>query len=164
MSDPRPTSYWNYLKLDPLLGLQGGIPENEDALDGEEVLFITVHQVFELWFKLVLRELRAARDLFQPDAVREQELSGAVASMRRIQTIFRTATQHFEVVETIGLREYLEFRDSLMPASGFQSFQLRQIEILFGLEEDDRVPLGPKSSHLSALKEPDGSELSLIHI
>lgn len=158
MSDPRPTSYWNYLKLDPLLGLQGGIPENEDALDGEEVLFITVHQVFELWFKLVLRELRAARDLFQPDAVREQELSGAVASMRRIQTIFRTATQHFEVVETIGLREYLEFRDSLMPASGFQSFQLRQIEILFGLEEDDRVPLGPKSSHLSALKEPDGSE------
>lgn len=158
MADPRPTAYWDYLQLDRLLALQGGLTREEGAIDGEEVLFITVHQVFELWFKLVLRELRAARDLFGHAVVHEQQLSGAVASLRRIQTIFRTAANHFEVVETIGLREYLEFRDKLMPASGFQSYQLRQVEILFGLEESARVPLGAQAGHLAALREPDGSE------
>ena len=158
MADPRPTAYWDYLELQDLLSLQGGLARDESKLDGEEVLFITVHQVFELWFKLVLRELRSARDLFRPEVVHEQQLSNAVFSLRRIQTIFRTATTHFEVVETIGLREYLEFRDALMPASGFQSYQLRQIEVLFGLEESERVPLGAHAGHLAALREPDGSE------
>jgi tryptophan 2,3-dioxygenase len=120
------------------------------------VLFITVHQVFELWFKLILREMRGARDLFTHDPVEEQQLSGAVASLKRIGRIFRMANQHWEVMETLPTREYLAFRDKLMGASGFQSAQLRQIEILFGLDEGERIPLGLEGSYKEALKSFGG--------
>ncbi|MEE8467609.1 MAG: tryptophan 2,3-dioxygenase family protein, partial [Planctomycetota bacterium] len=64
MTTARPTTYWEYIRVPELLGLQGGLDDDESVLDNEEVLFITVHQVFELWFKLMLRELRNARDIF----------------------------------------------------------------------------------------------------
>lgn len=157
MSAPRPTTYWDYIRVEDLLALQGGNGRDESRLTNDEVLFITVHQVFELWFKLILRELRSARDLFTHEPVAEQELSGAVRSLKRVTTILRRAVDHFEIVETLTTREYLAFRDELMPASGFQSAQMRQIEILLGLPEQDRVPYGPKQSYLEALREPDGS-------
>jgi len=157
MSAPRGTTYWDYIKVEELLALQGGLEGDEATLQDEELLFITVHQVFELWFKLVRHELLAARNLFVRDRVSEQELSRAAARLRRVTTIFRTGAQHFEVVETLGTREYLAFRNKLMPASGFQSAQLRQIEILFGLEDDERIPLGAPGSHITSLHNPDGS-------
>jgi tryptophan 2,3-dioxygenase len=152
----RPTNYCDYIRVEELLGLQGGLAPDDAALANEEVLFVVVHQVYELWFKLVLRELTAARDLFTAPVVAEQELSGAVTRMRRIVTILRVAVHHFEVVETLGTREYLAFRDKLFPASGFQSAQLRQIEIMLGLQEDERIPLGPPGSHMKALDDPTG--------
>ncbi|MDG1491182.1 MAG: tryptophan 2,3-dioxygenase family protein [Planctomycetota bacterium] len=153
---PSPTTYWDYIRVEELLSLQQGLAADEDEITNEEALFVTVHQVYELWFKLILRDLRSARDLFMAPRVAEQELSGAVERLRRIATIFRVAVAHFEVVETISTRAYLGFRDKLMPASGFQSAQLRQIEVLFGLEEADRIPLGPPGSHLAALEKPGG--------
>jgi tryptophan 2,3-dioxygenase len=78
--------------------------------------------------------------------------------LRRISTIFSVASDHFKVVETLPTREYLEFRKKLMPASGGQSAQMRQIEVLFGLDERDRVLLGEKDWHMNILREPDGSE------
>ncbi|MEO6709258.1 MAG: tryptophan 2,3-dioxygenase family protein [Planctomycetota bacterium] len=156
------TNYWDYIQVEKLLELQGGLDRDESKLANDEVLFITVHQVFELWFKLVHRELRSARDLFQAPFVEEQQLSGAVHSLERIATIFRVSTQHWEVMETLSTREYLAFRDKLMGASGFQSAQLRQIEILFGLDEKDRIALGPEGSYLEALKAADGSR-SIAH-
>ena len=158
MTAPRPTTYWDYLKLEDLLSLQGGLEDQPSPPDGEEVLFITVHQVFELWFKLVTAELRAARDLFGHPVVHEQQLSGVVARFDRVITILRSAVAHFEVVETISLRGYLEFRTKLMPASGFQSAQLRCIEVLLGLDEADRVPLGAVHDPMDSLRDPDGSE------
>jgi tryptophan 2,3-dioxygenase len=80
-----------------------------------------------------------------------------VASLRRISTILRIAAQHFEVMETLPTREYLAFRDKLMGASGFQSAQLRQLEILFGLTEEDRIPLGPEGDYKHALRAHDGA-------
>jgi tryptophan 2,3-dioxygenase len=139
MSQKRPTTYWDYIRVEELLSLQGGLARDESLLSNEEVMFITVHQVYELWFKLVLRELRAARDLFMAERVEEQELSGAVRSLKRARTIFEVAAYHFRVMETLPTREYLAFRDALMPASGFQSAQMRQMEILFGLREEDRI-------------------------
>lgn len=156
MSQKQPTTYWDYIKVEDLLGLQSGLEENDEGLANEEVLFVVVHQIYELWFKVVLRELTSARDLFTSEIVAEQELSGVVERLRRIATIFGVASSHFAVVETIGTRAYLAFRDKLMPASGFQSAQLRQIEIMFGLEEDRRIPLGPKGSHMAALHAPGG--------
>lgn len=154
---PRPaTTYWDYIRVDDLLALQGGLEGDEASLSGDEVLFITVHQVFELWFKLALREVVAARDLFGAPQVAEQQLSGVVARLRRVTTMFRVATQHFEVVETLGTREYLEFRDKLMPASGFQSAQMRCLEIYLGLADEERVPFGGTDSHLRSLEAPGG--------
>jgi len=158
MTAPRPTTYWDYLKLEDLLSLQEGLEDEGASPDGEEVLFITVHQVFELWFKLMTAELRAARDLFGHSVVHEQQLSGVVARFDRVTTILRSAAQHFEVVETISLRGYLEFRTKLMPASGFQSAQLRCIEVLLGLDEAERVPLGAMQDPMEALRDHDGSE------
>ena len=155
--EKKPTTYWDYIRIEELTSLQSGLADSEDELANDEVLFITVHQVFELWFKLILRELRTARDLFRKDPVAEQELSGAVRSLKRVTTILRRCADHFEVVETLTTREYLAFRDKLFPASGFQSRQLRQIEIVMGLEEEDRVPFGAEKGFAAALKEPDGT-------
>ncbi len=156
MPAPKPLNYWDYIKVEDLLSLQSGIAKDDSKIANDEVMFITVHQVFELWFKLVLRELVSARDLFKRDRVAEQELSGAVRSLKRIATIFRVCTHHWEVMETLTTREYLAFRDKLMGASGFQSAQLRQIEIVFGLDDAQRIPLGVEPSYLEALRSHDG--------
>jgi tryptophan 2,3-dioxygenase len=162
MDPSRPANYWDYIRVEELLGLQGGLERNERELANDEVLFIAVHQVYELWFKLILRELVAARDVFRPQRVSEQALSGAVHSLRRISVILRRAVDHFEIMETLRTREYLAFRDKLTPASGFQSAQLRQIEILLGLESGERIPYGLDESFLEALRSHDGSESSAL--
>lgn len=154
----RGVTYWDFIRVEELLGLQRGVAAEGEEISNDEVMFITVHQIYELWFQLILRELRAARDLFTKDPVQEQELSGAVRSLKRIVTILRRCVDHFEVMETLTTREYLTFRDKLMPASGFQSAQLRQIEILFGLSESDRISLGVGGDYLNALKDPAGGD------
>ncbi|HED63952.1 MAG TPA: tryptophan 2,3-dioxygenase [Planctomycetes bacterium] len=160
MGTEKRTNYWEYIRVEELLSLQGGLGEESAELSNDEVLFITVHQVFELWFQLVLRELRGLRDLFHAPVVEEQALSDAVRGIRRVITILRRCVDHFEVIETLTTREYLGFRDKLMPASGFQSAQLREIEILLGLEAADRIPLGTSESWIDALRAHDGSESS----
>ncbi|EYF04035.1 tryptophan 2,3-dioxygenase family protein [Chondromyces apiculatus] len=154
---PPGTNYWDYIRVEDLLTLQGGMGRDESQLGNDEVMFIVVHQVYELWFKLVLRELTTARDLFMKEPVPDNELAAAVRSFRRVVTIFQQAVNHFQVMETMTTRDYLEFRDQLIPASGFQSAQLREIEILLGLEDERRVPLGREGSYKEALRSPDGS-------
>ena len=134
-----------------------GLADSDEEISNDEVLFITVHQIFELWFKLILRELRAARDLFRSQRVAEQELSGVVRKLKRVTTILRRCVSHFEVIETLTTRDYLSFRDKLFPASGFQSRQLRQIEIVLGLQDSERVPFGSAGGYVAALREPDGT-------
>ena len=165
MSKPRPANYWEYIRVDDLLALQGGLERDEARLKNDEVLFIVVHQVYELWFKLVLRELRQARELFRQPRVAEQELSGAVRSLKRATAVFRASLPHWEVMETLTTREFLAFRDKLFPASGFQSAQLRQIEIVMGLSESDRIGLGAsgEQGYLAALRAHDGGESSALH-
>jgi tryptophan 2,3-dioxygenase len=158
MDASRPTNYWEYIRVEELLALQRGLAEDESQIERDEVLFITVHQVFELWFKLIVLELRALRDLFAKEPVAEQELSSAVRGIDRVVTLLRLCTHHFEVVETLTTREYLGFRDKLMPASGFQSAQMRQIEILLGLRDEERVSLGGEGGYLEALRAHDGGE------
>ncbi|MBL8862152.1 MAG: tryptophan 2,3-dioxygenase [Planctomycetes bacterium] len=161
MAEKQPVTYWDYIRVEDLLSLQEGVERDESKLENDEVLFITVHQVFELWFKLVLREVRAARDRFLAPRVAEQELSAAVRSLKRVGTILRVANIHWDVMETMPTREFLAFRTKLLPASGFQSAQLRQIEILMGLPEGERLSLGPAggsgSGYQAALRGPGGS-------
>jgi tryptophan 2,3-dioxygenase len=154
----RPTPYWDYIRLEPLLSLQSGAGSSEADLSNDEVMFIVVHQIDELWFKLVLREMAAVRDLFARSPVPEQALASAVRGVRRMETIVRQLAGHFELMETMTTRDYLAFRDKLAAASGFQSGQMREIEILMGLVDTERVHLGRPGTYLAALKEPDGSD------
>ncbi len=156
----RPTAYWDYIKIEQLLALQGGLAESDADLANDEVMFITVHQIDELWFKLVLREMVSVRDLFAKAPVPEQALASAVRGIRRMETLLHHLAGHFAVMETMTTRDYLAFRDKLSPASGFQSAQLREIEILIGLADSERIPLGHEHSYMQALRNEDGSPSS----
>jgi tryptophan 2,3-dioxygenase len=158
MDTSKPANYWEYIRVDELLSLQGGLEGDEDKLANDEVLFITVHQIFELWFKLIVRELRAVRDIFKVEPVSEQAMSGVVRGIRRVVVVLQRCTDHFPVIETLTTRDYLGFRDKLTPASGFQSAQMRQIEILMGLRDDERIPLGLDEDYKAALRAHDGTD------
>ncbi|MBJ7609520.1 MAG: tryptophan 2,3-dioxygenase [Candidatus Dormibacteraeota bacterium] len=117
------TDYATYLRIDALLDLQR--PLSEGAHD--EMLFIVVHQVYELWFKLILSELDAAAAALEagrPDA--------AMAPMRRGVAVEELLIQQLRVLETMSPDGFMRFRDPLAPASGFQSTQFREIEALSG--------------------------------
>jgi tryptophan 2,3-dioxygenase len=154
----KPTAYWDYIKVEELLAMQGGLEPTDANLTNDEVLFITVHQIDELWFKLVLRELVAVRNLFAKAPVPEQALASAARGIRRMSLLFQHVASHFEVMETLTTRDYLAFRDKLNPASGFQSGQLREVEVLLGLPDGDRIPLGSEHSYMNALRSHDGSK------
>ena len=138
---PLPT-YWDYLRLDKMLGLQGGVEGDEGALLPDELHFIVVHQTFELWFKLVLRELRLGRDSLGAPKMPEEQVPVVVHHLRRINEILKLMVDQFRVMETLTPQDFLAFRDKLSTASGFQSFQMRELEILLGLREDARVKWG----------------------
>lgn len=158
MTTKKPTTYWDYIKVEELLSLQGGLVGDASKLSNDEVMFITIHQVEELWLRLVLRELQGARDLFRSQPVPEQALATAVRSIDRMTVVMQHAAHHLGLMETMTTRDYLTFRDKLHPASGFQSAQLREIEILAGLSEAERIPLGHEKSYMKMLKNADGSD------
>ncbi|MCA9635147.1 MAG: tryptophan 2,3-dioxygenase [Myxococcales bacterium] len=117
----------------------------------------------ELWFKLALRELTSVRDLFASGKVPEQTLSSVARGIRRGVLLFEQLASHFALMETLTTRDYLGFRDKLHPASGFQSAQMRELEILMGLKPDQRLPLGHESSYMDALRHADGSPSPAYH-
>jgi tryptophan 2,3-dioxygenase len=120
------TDYSTYLRIDELLRLQQ--PLSEPASD--EMLFIVVHQAYELWFKLVLHELGLARD-----CLLEGEPWAAAPRLRRAVAVEELLLHQLSVLETMSPDGFLEFRDPLAPASGFQSTQYREIETISGLAD-----------------------------
>ncbi len=135
-------SYWDYLRLPELLSLQGGLEGDEDLLGTDELHFIVVHQAFELWFKLALAELRLARDHLAAPHVPEQHIPHVVHHLGRVNRILDVCAHQFDVMETLTPQDFLAFRDKLIPSSGFQSFQMREIEVVLGLQEDQRTDSG----------------------
>ena len=117
-------SYGGYLGLDRLLSAQQprSRPEHHD-----ELLFIVQHQTSELWLKLVLHELMAARSYLAAD-----ELDPALKCLARVKNIQRTLTEQWSVLATLTPREYAQFRGALGNASGFQSHQYRAVEFVLG--------------------------------
>ena len=120
-------SYGLYLKVTELLSLQQSrsSPEHHD-----EPLFIIVHQVYELWFKLVLHELDSAHALVERDGVGE-----ATRLLRRVVQIQHVLVEQIKVLETMRPQDFLGFRYHLNPASGFQSIQFRELEFALGLKD-----------------------------
>ena len=125
----RQLSYGTYLKVPELLSLQQGLSQEHD-----ELLFIVAHQVYELWFKVVLFELEAARDRIAAD-----DIFFARHHLHRVHVIERLLVEQIDVLETMSPQDFLAFRSKLAPASGFQSVQFREIEFLSGLKEPKYV-------------------------
>ncbi len=130
-------TYGEYLRLEELLALQQG---HDGSPSSDELHFIIVHQNFELWFKLVISELRAARDILDRDYVAETRIPRAVHHLRRVIETFRLMAQQWKVMETLTPQDFLNFRDKLGTASGFESLQMREMEALLGPQLLDGKP------------------------
>jgi tryptophan 2,3-dioxygenase len=133
-----PVYYFSYLHLDELLSAQ--VPLSDPPAH-DELLFIVVHQAFELWFKQILFELDAVLEVMGREVVAEKDMGEVVSHLMRINKIQRLLTDQLEVLETMTPLDFLEFRDVLIPASGFQSVQFRLIENKLGLDTGHRLKI-----------------------
>ncbi len=134
-----PVYYHDYLRLDRLLSSQA--PESAKYGDEahDELLFIIVHQAYELWFKQILHELDDVHEVFSRPFVPEREMGRVASRLERVVAIQRILIDHVDALETMTPLDFLDFRDLLVPASGFQSLQFRLIENLLGLPHEQRV-------------------------
>lgn len=136
-----PLYYWDYLQLDQLLDCQRRVSAQRAEPAHDEVLFIIVHQAFELWFKQILFELDAVLELMGVEVVPEKDMGLLVTRLTRITTIQRLLLDQLDVLETMTPLDFLDFRDQLVPASGFQSVQFRLIENALGLRPSQRLTI-----------------------
>ncbi|HET6654113.1 MAG TPA: tryptophan 2,3-dioxygenase family protein [Nocardioides sp.] len=137
-------TYGSYLRLEQLLASQQ--LESEPAAH-DELLFITIHQVYELWFKQLLHEATAARDAMMASGTSgssggssgDNRVWWAQHLLQRMHVIERVLVQQIDVLETMTPQDFLQFRQALAPASGFQSVQFRELEFLSGAKDPSFV-------------------------
>ncbi len=140
----RAVTYASYLKVPELLALQveRSSGPNGSGAEHDELLFIVIHQVYELWFKQVRHELRGVQR-----ALEAGDTDSALHLLNRVLKILKTLVAQVDVLETMTPLQFLSFRDRLESASGFQSAGFRQVEAMLGLRDP-----------ASALAQPEGSE------
>src|SRR6186713_1609023 len=139
MSKFPPVYYSDYLHLDSLLNSQKPKSEEFGYKAHDEMLFIIVHQAYELWFKQILHEIDSVNRMFRDEVVDEKSIGIAVSRLHRVTEIQKLLIEQLRVLETMTPLDFLEFRDFLIPASGFQSFQFRLIENKLGLSDEKRI-------------------------
>ncbi len=161
MGPREPVYYGDYLQLDKLLDSQHPESKKVGSECHDEMLFILVHQVYELWFKQIIHELKSVYSTFGEESIEEKSLSTVVARLERVKKIQGLLLSQLEVMETMTPMDFLEFRDLLIPASGFQSVQFREIEILLGLGTKDRIAVD-REYFLGRLSQPDREKLLKI--
>jgi tryptophan 2,3-dioxygenase len=137
-------TYSSYLKLDQLLTLQRPL---SDGPEHDEMLFIVVHQVYELWFKEIVHELDYLERLLEAS-----EAPRSLHAMKRILTILKVVVLQVDVLETMTPLEFLSFRQRLESGSGFQSYQFRELEFLLGAKD-------PRALDRYAEGSPERAEL-----
>ena len=151
--------YSDYIELDKILDSQH--PRSFESLEegNDEMLFIIIHQVYELWFKQILFELDLVRHIFIRDRINDNsdDLSKVVQKLKRIGKILELINQQVSVLETMTALDFLEFRNVLLPASGFQSKQFRLIEAKLGLKMEQRY----KKKYYKATRRGSLSETDL---
>ena len=135
-----PLTYHSYLKIEELLSLQ----EFRSPEEHDEMLFIVIHQAYELWFKQILHELDHISRIME----QQQDIQNAFHSMKRVLTIMKVLVHQVDILETMTPLEFLSFRDYLESASGFQSYQWRELEFKLGLK-----------SEIHLLRFPEGSDI-----
>ncbi len=142
-------SYGAYLRVPELLVLQTLL---SDPPAHDELLFIVIHQTYELWFRQILFELESVRG-----ALFDGDVRPARHYLNRVHTIERLLVEQVAVIETMSPQEFMEFRHNLAPASGFQSVQFREVEVISGLKEPGLAAhLGASSLELERLRRRHG--------
>ena len=139
--DHKPVYYGEYLQLDKILNAQ----DPESGKDGktmahDEMLFIIIHQSYELWFKQVLFEVNSIIEIMDKPRVNDNsgDMQAVVHRLNRVVTILRMLVQKIDIMETMTPMDFLDFRDMLRPASGFQSWQFKILEAKLGLKFEQR--------------------------
>ena len=154
--------YHSYLQLDKVLDAQHPRSGDLDATPAhEEMLFIIVHQAYELWFKQIIHEMQSVFEMFEQNHVDERNIGTAVARLNRVGEIMKLLIQQIQVLETMTPLDFLDFRNYLFPASGFQSFQFRKLEVMLGLPEKGRLTYN-NMSYASVFPEKQQEELNSI--
>jgi len=131
-------TYGRYLKVEELLQLQQPLSEGPEH---DEMLFIIIHQVYELWFKQILHELEKLKNSFQ-----EGERGEALHTLKRIRSILKVLVSQVDVLETMTSLGFISFRERLQSASGFQSCQFRDLEFTLSLINSKHLEHYPQGS------------------
>jgi tryptophan 2,3-dioxygenase len=161
----RPVQYYgDYLRIEKLLELQKPLSLKEGKLIAhDEMLFIIIHQAYELWFKQILHELIACGEVLSKPAADDDgpDMNVVVHRLKRIVEIWKLLNHQVDVLETMTPLDFLEFREMLHGASGFQSKQFRQIEATLGLRMEQRFrPDYYKHTELGGFNEHDFKEIN----
>ena len=152
MSHP-PVYYGEYLELEKIIDAQHPVSFKEgNAPAHDEMLFIIIHQAYELWFKQILFELGAVTEIMGKPTLNDNspDLQTVVHRMQRVVTILKVLVQQIDILETMTPMDFLDFRDMLRPASGFQSTQFKSIEAILGLKFEQRHGQQYYTSQLNA--------------
>ncbi len=155
--------YSDYIELDKILNSQH--PKSFSSMEdgNDEMLFIIIHQAYELWFKQILFELDLVRNIFIRDRINDNsdDMSRVVQRLKRVVKILELINQQVSVLETMTALDFLEFRNHLLPASGFQSKQFRLIEAKLGLKMEQRYKAEYyKHTRRGSLSEADLQEVN----
>lgn len=137
----KPVYYGEYLQLDKILDAQYPESLKEGKTPAhDEMLFIVIHQAYELWFKQILYEVGSVINIFSKPTINDNspELQTVVHRLQRCVTILRVLVQQIDILETMTPMDFLDFRDMLRPASGFQSWQFKVLEAKLGLRFEHR--------------------------
>lgn len=132
--------YNDYLQLDKILNAQSLESAKQNLPAHDEMLFIVIHQAYELWFKQLHYEVDSVTAIMNKPAVNDNspELQTVVHRLNRCITILRVLVQQIDIMETMTPMDFLDFRDMLRPASGFQSWQFKELEAKLGLKFEQR--------------------------
>lgn len=151
----KPVYYGEYLQLDKIIKAQHPVSfESGKEPAHDEMLFIIIHQAYELWFKQVLFEVGSVLDIMSKPSINDNsaELQTIVHRMHRVVTILKVLVQQIDILETMTPMDFLDFRDMLRPASGFQSWQFKILEAKLGLKFEQRHG---QQYYVSQLKQED---------
>lgn len=154
MKIQKPVYYGDYLQLPKILNAQATESEKYGKPAHDETLFIIIHQTYELWFKQILHELDSVREIMQQPFVPSTDLSVINHRIERITAIQKILIDQISVMETMTSIDFMEFRDFLVPASGFQSLQFRLVEATLGIKPQHRMEV-EKQFFTSRLKPED---------
>src|SRR5919107_769317 len=135
-----PVHYHDYLQLEKILSAQQPESRQLDEAAHDEMLFIIIHQAYELWFKQLHHEADSVVDIMRKPALNDNspELQTVVHRLNRMAVILRVLIHQIDILETMTPMDFLDFRDMLRPASGFQSWQFKLLEAKLGLKFEYR--------------------------